>query len=279
MIIKGLAAEVTDFVHHGGSSHRKTESQVKPPVIWNIKPVGFPVDGQSREFQLPFQYQSLQECLLGSLKPNDSFHLLHFPILENRHVLRWAASSTGLPFPNFFPWSFPFSAAGQLRKSGQSLGKNICIINSSKLYQVFLSLWSWSSLLFSVIFPLSRSWQEAALWAAYLTTNPLVSCPVSSGFPKYWTALGRMWFPLICTILSLWELYSILLGILNMQSNNPINLSLEEESVYHLKGCIASPQRILASNVKLSYEVKVLGWFSRESGCNFPDALGSGTSV
>lgn len=137
MIIKGLAAEVTDFVHHGGSSHRKTESQVKPPVIWNIKPVGFPVDGQSREFQLPFQYQSLQECLLGSLKPNDSFHLLHFPILENRHVLRWAASSTGLPFPNFFPWSFPFSAAGQLRKSGQSLGKNICIINSSEAVPSF----------------------------------------------------------------------------------------------------------------------------------------------
>lgn len=103
MVIKGLAAGITHFVHRGGSSHRKTESS-QATVIWNIKTLGFPLDGQSREFKFPFQYQSYRNvCLTHENPVNGSFHMFHFPILENGDVLRWAASSTGSPFLNYFP--------------------------------------------------------------------------------------------------------------------------------------------------------------------------------
>jgi hypothetical protein len=69
MIIKGLAAEITDFVHHRGSSHGKMRVTLNPS---NMKyqnsgiPHGWPEEGIKIYFLVPV----LQEYLVDSLKPN-----------------------------------------------------------------------------------------------------------------------------------------------------------------------------------------------------------------
>lgn len=90
MIIKGLAAELTDLVHHRGSSHRKIRVKSNPSNM-KYQNSGIPHGWSEERIQISFLVPVLQEYLVDSLKPNQ--WLLsdgQFPSFEN-----WRHSEVG----------------------------------------------------------------------------------------------------------------------------------------------------------------------------------------